>query len=48
VGAIMTVLDRFRQTIQHAHPAIASFTVRDKMPDIGIDLHPGAAAYLGQ
>ena len=48
VGAIMTVLDRYRQVLQHAHPAIASFTVQDKMPDIGIDLHPGAAAYLGQ
>ena len=48
VGAIMTVLDQFHPTVQHAHPALADFTVTGTMPDIGIALHPGAAAFLGQ
>ena len=48
VQAIMTVLDQKQTILQHAHPAMESFTVSNAMPDVGIDLHPGAAAYLGK
>ena len=47
VRAIMTVLGQNQQMLQHAHPAMESFTVSRTMPDVGIAMHPGAAAYLG-
>jgi TRAP transporter TAXI family solute receptor len=48
VKEIMTVLSRYGKTLHNAHPAMATFAVNGMLPDVGIALHPGAAAYLGQ
>lgn len=48
VQAIMAVLDEQHQALQHAHPAMGAFTVGKTVPDVGIPMHPGAAAHMSQ
>ena len=45
--AIMTALETHQASLQSIHPALGQFAVKPSDdPDIGIALHPGAAAYL--
>lgn len=48
VQEIMAVLDQQQQALQHAHPAMDSFSVDKPAPEVGVPLHPGAAAFLSQ
>ncbi len=48
VGEIIAILDQHQRSIQNAHAALAAFAVGSAMPDVGVPLHPGAAAYLSQ
>ena len=48
VQEIMAVLDKQHQALQHAQPAMGAFTVGKTVPDVGVPLHPGAAAHLSQ
>jgi TRAP transporter TAXI family solute receptor len=45
--AIMAALEKHQPSLQSIHPALGQFAVKPSDdPDIGIALHPGAAAYL--
>lgn len=45
--AIMAALEQYQDKIKSIHPALGQFSLkRSDGPDIGIALHPGAAAYF--
>ena len=45
--AVMTILAKHQASLQSMHPALGQFSVKPSDgPDIGIALHPGAAAYF--
>ena len=45
--ALMTILATHQTSLQSKHPALGQFSVKPSdAPDIGIALHPGAAAYF--
>jgi hypothetical protein len=45
--AVMTALAKHQASLQSIHPALGQFSVKSSDgPDIGIALHPGAAAYF--
>jgi TRAP transporter TAXI family solute receptor len=45
--AVMTTLAKHQASLQSIHPALGQFNVKPSDgPDIGIALHPGAAAYF--
>ncbi len=45
--ALMTILAKHQASLQSIHPALGQFSVKPSDgPDIGIALHPGAAAYF--
>jgi TRAP transporter TAXI family solute receptor len=45
--AVMTILAKHQASLQSIHPALGQFSVKPPDgPDIGLSLHPGAAAYF--
>jgi hypothetical protein len=48
VRTVMSALDAHQKTLRQAHPAMHGFDPGKEMADVGIHLHPGAAAYLAQ
>jgi TRAP transporter TAXI family solute receptor len=48
VKTIMAVLDAQQKSLRLAHPAMDGFDPAKEIAEIGIPLHPGAAAYLGR
>jgi hypothetical protein len=45
--AVMTILAKHQASLQSIHPALGQFSVKPSDgPDIGLSLHPGAAAYF--
>ncbi len=45
--AIMAALEKDQASLQSIHPALGQFSVKPSDdPDIGLSLHPGAAAYF--
>jgi TRAP transporter TAXI family solute receptor len=48
VRTILSLLDSYQKPLQQAHPAMGGFDPGKPMPDLGIPLHPGAAAFLEQ
>ncbi len=45
--AIMAALEKHQGSLQSIHPALGQFSVKPAdAPDIGLSLHPGAAAYF--
>jgi hypothetical protein len=48
VRTILSLLDTYKKSLQQAHPAMDSFDPGKPMADVGIPLHPGAAAFLEQ
>jgi len=45
--AVMTILATYQASLQSIHPALGQFSMKpSEGPDIGIALHPGAAAYF--
>ena len=45
--AVMTILAKHQASLQSIHPALGQFAVKPSDdPDIGLSLHPGAAAYF--
>ncbi len=45
--AVMTILAKHQASLQSIHPALGQFSVKpSEGPDIGLSLHPGAAAYF--
>jgi TRAP transporter TAXI family solute receptor len=45
--AVMAILSEHQTALQNIHPALGQFSVKaPDGPDIGIALHPGAAAYF--